>query len=273
MRTKLTVTLALLLILATLTACGGTPAATTPTADAPTDGTQPETTEEPTQIPEVSAEVVQSHLYVYRNNINTPYALYVAEILNTGAGAIFVSGVSIDLEDTDGALLASSQTASAKRSVISPGESAYICESLLGMQSDFDLSTIGRATLYFDAAKINPVDLGIEITDISIGDSYSYPNILGRATNTTDEAIDSGVFLAIVVSNADGDIQSIAIGVLDALNPGDKKGFSQTAMYWNPDFDFTNSTAQVIPYTYNFGFGSGAKVSYTETTEVSAPAG
>ena len=226
------------------------------------------------EIPKVviSAEVVQSHLYVYNDRGNRPNAYYVAEIINTGSDTIEVSGVSIDLEDVSGSLIATSQYASARRSTINPGESAYICESMLASNADVDISTIGRAILHFDVAKVAPTALDITITEVSVS-ADTYPKVIGRATNNSDEATSSLTYIAIVFTDPGGNIQAVGSGTLAALNPGDTKGFSQTIYEWNPNISISDSTVTVIPYTLNFNFSSGAKVSYSETTEVSAPVG
>lgn len=236
-----------------LVGCGSTD--TEPTNVSPdssqTQATETKEEQKETPAPEKTVECQTEFetVHKYINALNDPEAVYVAEIKNTGTTTVKLSDISIDLEDSDGKILTTTDYVSAFPNVINPGESAYICESLLSYDTTVtNLDTIGKALVHYTLEESNTVEpLNVEITETQLTLEYSRPKIVGRIENMTEEAM-SNIYIACPIYSANGELLTVTFTIVDSLNAHEKKGFDQTDLYGNPGSDYTNATFKTIPY-------------------------
>lgn len=207
-----------------------------------------EQSEAPSSEPEANStepkvEIASEELQKFTDSINNSNALYLAEIKNTGDVAVKISDISIDLEDINGEILKSSPMVSAAPSLINPGESAYICQDLLSVGDEITLEQIGKPILHYQVDKHEPREsLDVEFSELKLSDKYGRPNLVGRIENKSSEELKQ-VFIASPIKDADGKLQTVILGMVDSLAPGEKKGFEQMALY-------VNSSLDISAYTY-----------------------
>lgn len=257
MKKYLSVLLCAIVLITALAGCGeGNDNAADPDGSSTSDvlnskepsGDDSDKGEETPDVSSLSVELVQEQLYKYESSIGYKNVVYMAEIRNNGTVPLSISDVSIDLEDVNGAIIASSSYASAYNSEINPGECAYICESLISLDKDIDLDTVGAAVLHYDLDELkSEVVYDVTLSEITLGEEYGMPKVVGRATNNTDEEL-KYVYIVAPVKDADGVLQTICLAMVDSIPAGETRGFDQGSIYVDPNLDFSNSTITAIPY-------------------------
>lgn len=235
-----------LIMLLSLTACGGSPApsSSADAADAATSSkpeeTKPEDTPEPTPTPdqEPAIEIISEQLVLHTDGETY---VYLCEFVNPCDFAINVSDVSIDLEDTDGNLLSVSDYISSKPSTIAPGGHGYICEQVLNasFDTDVDITAVAKAVLHYEVKKDTYSALPIEITSISFGVKTSFPNVLGKVKNTGDKDL-TFVYISFPVYSADGVLQTVITTFVD-VKAGEEVSFEQMGIFADYEADYSNS--------------------------------
>ena len=136
-----------------LCACVETPEPTQPVTEAPSS--QPVESEVPTSEPvensessaaaaeaEISFEVVEKRLNVYRNRAEEVWAQVVAEVKNTGSTPIELKDASIRICDAEGNSLAADATAEPFPQIVLPDETGYYY-----VETYLDTDSIGELTL------------------------------------------------------------------------------------------------------------------------------
>lgn len=213
------------------------------------DASKPAQGESKTGGKEPSIEVVSEALQKY-TTLDAPCATYLAELKNTGEVPVKISNISIDVEDAAGSILKSADFITAYPNVINPGESAYICEEVVNGAFDegVALDNIGKAILHYDIEKqAAPESLPVAISEIALGESYGYPNLVGRIENTGSTDIEE-LYIVADIRSADGTLQNVIFTIVDNLKAGEKKGFEQMAIAGDLALDFSASTVNVKAY-------------------------
>lgn len=192
-----------------------------------------------------------ANLYGYQDSLNSSVVLYVAEIKNTSNYTIKLHDLSMELEDSSGTIISTGTLPSVNPSTIAPGQSAFICESMLPSLSDTDLTTIGQIHVGLEATAVEDQDLGIVISELSMTDTSGFPGVVGRAENTSDTDY-TNVMLSIPIWDAEGNLRTVATGMIASLPAGETVGFEQMATAVDISIDFTDATADAIPYLLTF---------------------
>lgn len=167
---------------------------------------------------------------------------YIAEVKNTGDETILFdsTGNSVDLEDNTGNILATTNHLYTRPSVIDPGESAYISESLLFSTENgkgIAAEHVGKAILHLDAIECEKVPVPkTEVSEMSISSSDA---IVGRLQNNEEESLEI-VHVIIPLKNADNTLCAVMLGQVENIGPEESKGF-EAIDYAAGDFDIASA--------------------------------
>lgn len=253
------ISLALVLAL-TVCACSSTPEAETPasgtqsaaTATAQQETAAPETdpTTTPTEAPESSDpqyELGQARVNLWTNSIGTQWMQTIIPVTNTGAGNLYIDGGSFDMEAADGSLIGVQDYVSAYPQVLAPGETGYIYENT-SMDDPIEETPSIVPHPNIDAATVELIRY--DVTDISISDKeYGGINVIGRVTNTSDEAA-SLVYVALALYDADGNVIDVVFTILtDELAAGAQIGF-EASSFSLPDDITADMVANYTVWAY-----------------------
>lgn len=192
-------------------------------------------------------EIVNERVMKYMNGLDKPEALYLAELKNTGSDTVKISDISIDLEDASGSILNTTSMLNSYPNTLNPGESAYICESLLSLDSKESLDDIGNAILHYDFDKASVKPLNVEITETKLTTEYGFPKIVGRIENKSDEEL-TMLYIACPIFSEDGELLTVVFTIVDSLKPTEKLGFEQMAIFCDTNIDYSNCTFKTIPF-------------------------
>ena len=220
-----------------LCACGGT----SNTGAAATAAT--------TQAQAIKVEIISEKVVKYKDSLGNPNAVYIAEIKNTGSKAVKLGNVSVDLEGTDGKIINTTSLVSVYPNVINPGQSAYICESVLSFGQKIALDQIGNAVLHYDVDETEAAEApAVEVTELSITEEYGEAKIIGRVENKSGKDL-TNLYLAAPVIDKSGELKTFVFTIVDSLKSGEKRGFEMHDIFGEPDADYTDCTYSVFAYT------------------------
>lgn len=217
------------------------------------NGSDPEQTDsQPQDHTGAAYEITYQNAKVWTNSIGTTWVQSIVEITNTGSTNLFLSSGAYDLEDANGALVASKSMVSAYPSVLAPGEKGYMYDetTLDDYSGDGNLTILPRPDVEeatVDLIRYNVTDL--TITD----DEYSGVKVMGRIENTTEET-ESMVYIVAFFYDASGiPIGSVFTILSEDLEAGAKIGFEMSG-FSLPDDVTADSIAETTVYAYPLQF-------------------
>lgn len=214
-------------ILATLTlivALGMTAASCASEAGSPDSKTASGT--KTAQTDEVSYELGETTTKVFTNSIGTVWAVGIAPLKNTGSCDLYISNVSMDIEDADGGLVDTMTIASSTPTVISPGETAVLYgESTVDAEGDY------KIVATYKAVKAKIPNTRYPASDIKVTEDSTYGSVevIGRVENDSDE--DEMIEVAVIFYAADGSILGAYDTLTDEVAAGSKSSFKITTLY------------------------------------------
>lgn len=165
---------------------------------------------------------------------------YLAEIKNTSTKPLYFdnTGNSIDLENAKGEILAVAEYIYVRPSVINPGESGYISETILFASEEgngLSSTDIGKAILHLDANKTDEVPIpNVEITEATFGID-DHISITGRIENKEQESLEI-VHIIIPIRDSNNKLCAVALGQVENIKPEKQKGFEASDfIYYDGD--------------------------------------
>lgn len=260
MKRKILAFLTALMMLLSVTACGGDSESEDVEANKPnntsvsSENSSQSTEKEPEQQKE-AYEVTYSNAITYTNSIGTTWVQSIVEIENTGSENLYLSPGSYDLEDADGNLIASQSMVSVFPDVIAPGEKGYMYEetTLDEYSGNGNLVIIPRPDV--KAAKVDLIRYNI--SDVTLkDDKYNGVKVLGRIENQTSEPTDGMVYIAAFFYNEEGNPIGSAFTILNEdIAAGDKIGFEFSGSSLPDDITADNiSSYEIYSYPLQFQF-------------------
>lgn len=199
--------------------------------------------------------IVRENLRVFNGANETKQAIYLGELKNQGNTPVQLSNLSIDVKDAQGTLLTSKAYVSAYPNVIGPGETAYICEQVIGVtDTGLDASLAEKAILHYDTRDKAGSSVPAKITQASLRTKASFPTLTGAIQNEGTGTLEN-IYISAPVFSADGQLQTVIFTILDSLEPGQEKGFEQSAVVCDTSLDYTTSSLGDISI-YQVSFSS-----------------
>lgn len=166
---------------------------------------------------------------------------YVAEIKNNSNHSIYFENQenSIDLEDASGQILTSTPYIYIRPSVVAPGESAYISETILYSSEEGKGVTreeIGKAILHLGMKQCDDVPIPkVDATELSLNEDGS---VVGRLKNNEPEELKiAHIIIPIKTNNR---LCSVVLGDAEGLESGEIKGF-EAIDYASEGYDITTA--------------------------------
>ena len=190
--------IALTIILAAIIAAGVGCSAETAGESASSGG---QSTEQVEQKAEAAYELGEITTKVFTNSIGTTWVIGIAPVKNTGTCDLYISGVSMDIEDADGSLVDTMSLATSTPTVISPGETAVLYgESTVDAEGDY------KVVPTFKAVKAKIPNTRYPVSDIKISEDKDFGDIevIGRVENNGDE--EESIEVAVIYYGADGSV-------------------------------------------------------------------
>lgn len=260
MKRKIIAFLISLLMLLSMTACGGDSESGSSVDNKSNDtsvssGNSSQSEEKEPEQPKESYEVTYSNARTYTNSIGTTWVQAIVEIENTGSENLYLSSGAYDLEDADGNLIASKSMVSAFPDVIAPGEKGYMYEetTLDEYSGNGNLVIIPRPDV--KAAKVDLIRYNI--SDVTLkDDKYNGVKVLGRIENQTSDPIDGTVYIAAFFYNEEGNPIGSAFTILnESIDAGDKIGFEFSGFSLPDDVTVENiENYKIYSYPLRFQF-------------------
>lgn len=191
-----------------------------------------------------SYEVVSEQVIpTYDERRNGTTVNYLVEVKNNGNVPICFDShsSSIDVEDSEGKLIATSSSVYVRPAVLAPGETGYIDEYILsstreggGKKPDDIGKIIPHISVQehkgYPLPEVELTELSMNVSHLSNGDYQA--EILGRATNTMTENL-PGVWVIIPLEDATGKFIGLFTSKIEGLGPGETKGFDGTAQIYD----------------------------------------
>lgn len=193
-------------------------------------------------------EITYQNARTWVDSIGTTWVQVIVEISNTGSKNLYLGSGAYDLEDENGALVASKTMVSAFPSVLAPGEKGYMYEeTTLDNFGGGALTVLPRPDV--SEAKVDLVRYALSDISISNG-QYGGVSVLGRIENTTSEDTDGMVYISGFFYDANGTPIGSAFTILtDTIAAGDKIGFELSG-FSLPDDVTVDIIADSIFYAY-----------------------
>lgn len=256
MKTKLLSLLLALLLLVSLTACGGGDSAEAPAAPAEDEQPEVETQDPEAEAPapeatqdEAAYEISHVGNRLYTNSIGTTWSQTIIAIENTGTKNLYLSSGAYDLEDANGALVAAQSYVSAFPDVLQPGEKGWLYEetTIENVSPDAALTVLPRENV--DEAKVECIRL--PVTDFALSDDELFGlKALGRVENNTGDDIEGMLYIAAGLYDEAGAPIAVLFTILpDPLPAGEKIGFELTGFALPEDITTAN-VADYVVYAY-----------------------
>ena len=209
---------------------------------------------EPKQEAKIAVEIKSEKLQKYVDVLDFVAATYIAELQNTGGKTIKISDISVDVEDAKGNLIKSADYLSVLPRVIKPGESAYICEEVIGSSDkDITIEDIDKAILHYVIEESQETDVPeVELSEIQLKEnSYGITYFMGRAKNVGKTDL-TDLYIGADIRNPNGELQNYVFATIESLPAGETKGFEQAIIYGDPKTDYTKSTANALAFLREF---------------------
>ena len=179
-----------------------------------------------------SYEVVSEQVIpTYDERRNGTTVNYLVEVKNNGNVPICFDShsSSIDVEDSEGKLIATSSSVYVRPAVLAPGETGYIDEYILsstreggGKKPDDIGKIIPHISVQehkgYPLPEVELTELSMNVSHLSNGDYQA--EILGRATNTMTENL-PGVWVIIPLEDATGKFIGLFTSKIEGLGPGE----------------------------------------------------
>ena len=243
--------IAIIAALLCLTACATTdpqPVETAPetdtTAAAETQQeTETETEPETEAAPVSDAQIQYDNITVWESSTGTLWYTAVVEVANLGETTLQLSNCTLDVEDANGALVATLDLGSSVPEVIDPGETAYYVDtSTLDAALPEGYKLVPHAKFGEHAAPVR-----YPVSEVSLKDTdYFGVKAVCRVENDTSESA-SSPRVAIILLGADGHAIAKLRAYADEIAPGEKMGVECMAMAM-PDSITADSVSGYVAY-------------------------
>lgn len=231
-----------------------TASATVSATEAPT--ATPAPTAEPVAEKNLSADISCNPAKVWTNSIDTVWAQTIVAITNTGDADLYLSAGSYDLEDENGALVASKTLVGVYPQIIAPGETAYMYDETTLDNSPIaegELNVVPRCNVRESKSQY----IRLPLSDVQIHeDDYGTIKMMGRVENNGNQDLEM-VYIEAMLFDADGNPLGHCFTILtDTLAMGDKIGFEMSEFCFPPDVDLEDIadysiTAYPMQYQFN----------------------
>lgn len=194
-------------------------------------------------------KVVNEQTIKFSDSLGDANMVYMAEVKNTGKVSAKFNHVSIDAEDKDGKIIKSKDMVSVYPNVINPGETAYICESVINSADNgISINSLGKAISHFEYRECEAVTApNIVFSEVSLKDYNGYPKLIGRIENKSDQRL-SNLHIAASIRDTNGKLQGVIFTIIHSLNPGEKKGFEQLELNFKKNQNYNKST--IKPFAF-----------------------
>lgn len=228
-----------ILFLSTATACATAdpqpvetaPETDTTTAAEPQQETEAATEPETDAAPVSDAQIQYDNITVWESSTGTLWYTAVVEVANLGETTLQLSSCTVDVEDANGALVATLDLGTSVPEVIDPGETAYYVDtSTLDAALPEGYQLVPHAKFGEHAAPVR-----YPVSEVSLKDTdYFGVKAVCRIENNTDESI-SSPRVAVVLLGADGHAVAELLAYGDEIAPGEKMGVELGALSMAPD--------------------------------------
>ena len=228
--------IAIIAALLCLTACATTdpqPVETAPETDTAAETqqeTEAATGPETEAAPVSDAQIQYDNITVWESSTGTLWYTAVVEVANLGETTLQLSSCTVDVEDANGALVATLDLGSSVPEVIDPGETAYYVDtSTLDAALPEGYKLVPHAKFGEHAAPVR-----YPVSEVSLKDTdYFGVKAVCRVENNTDESI-SSPRVAVILLGADGHAVAQLLTYGDEIAPGEKMGVELGALSMAP---------------------------------------
>lgn len=188
--------------------------------------TEPETEAAPVS----DAQIQYDNITVWESSTGTLWYTAVVEVANLGETTLQLSNCTLDVEDANGALVATLDLGSSVPEVIDPGETAYYVDtSTLDAALPEGYKLVPHAKFGEHAAPVR-----YPVSEVSLKDTdYFGVKAVCRIENDTDESI-SSPRVAVILLGADGHAVAQLLTYGDEIAPGEKMGVELGALSMAP---------------------------------------
>lgn len=214
--------------------------------------TETETTTEATEANVVEWEIGETEVKTWKDSINVGHVAVMVPVVNTGNTNLYLSAGTIEIVDSNNALVDSISLVSVYPQVLAPGETAYYYDTRL---FDFDTDVEYGCVPHVDIEEASVDLIRYEVSDVTFSeDTFSDISAVGRIANSTEED-ESMPYVAIIPKDADGKPLCVLMSIPDKVKAGDTMSFSATALSLPDDItlDMIDSF-EAYSYPHQFQF-------------------
>ena len=170
-------------------------------------------------------------------------------VTNNSEDNLCLSSATMDIEDSEGNLVANMSLVSATPDVIGPGETAWYYETIT---VDSEPASALTAVPHFEVKKVKNARIDLEVSDTSLSDFYGDIRVLGKIKNTNEAETDL-VKISAFFYDAEGKLIGQAFTYTDgSLAPGEAISFEAMTMGLPPSVNVSAvADYKVIAYQEN----------------------
>lgn len=171
--------------------------------------------------------VGEASVSYWSDSIGSFWVRVAVPVTNNSEDNFCLSSATMDIEDSEGNLVANMSLVSAYPDVIGPGETAWYYET---STVDTEPASALTAVPHFEVKKVKNSRIDLEVSDTSLSDFYGDIRVLGKVKNTNEVETDL-VEIAAFFYDAEGNLVGQAFTYTDgSLAPGETISFEAMTM-------------------------------------------